>query len=321
MKKIIATVGPSLLYTTPIKEIHTEQNIYRINGAHGTIEELEKYILEIKSQIKDANILMDLPGNKVRTSGFENGYIDIKENEEFNLSFKQMNYTNFYFHLKIGDTVWANDSIFKFTVQDIDKKNEKISFLSHSTGKLLNNKGMHVRGIHENIPFLFEKDKLLIELANKHNLSYIGLSFVRTKKDIEEAQKLINKDCIIISKVETIAAVNNLVDILSIVDYILIDRGDLSTEVGLNKIPSYQKYIIDKALFYSKKVFLATQFLKSMEHNPIPTIPEVIDMYNTLKSGIYGIQMSEETAVGKYPKNCLDTISGLMEEINNERMA
>ena len=57
-----------------------------------------------------------------------------------------------------------------------------------------------------------------------------------------------------------------------------------------------------------------------MEHNPIPTIPEVIDMYNTLKSGIYGIQMSEETAVGKYPKNCLDTIVGLMNEINEERL-
>jgi pyruvate kinase len=79
-------------------------------------------------------------------------------------------------------------------------------------------------------------------------------------------------------------------------------------------------YEIDKAVYYGKKVFLSTQFLKSMEYNPIPTIPEVIDMYNTLKSGIYGIQMSEETAVGKYPKNCIDTIVGLMNEINNERL-
>ena len=58
-----------------------------------------------------------------------------------------------------------------------------------------------------------------------------------------------------------------------------------------------------------------------MEQNPIPTIPEVIDMYHTLKSGIYGIQMSEETAVGKYPQNCLNTICELMDEINNERLS
>lgn len=320
MKKIIATVGPSLLHTTPLKEVHNERNIYRINGAHGSKNDIEKYIIEIKSQIKDAIVLMDLPGNKVRTAGFENGFIEIEEGKEFSLRFNQMNYVEFYKHLNIGDEVWANDSIFKFVVKAIDISNSQIKFLSHSTGKLQNNKGMHVRGIHEHIPFLFEKDIELIELANKHNLSYVGLSFVRTRDDIKEAKKLINKDIKIISKVETIAAVNNLVDILNEVEYILVDRGDLSTEIGLEKVPSYQKYIIDKAVYHGKKVFLSTQFLKSMEYNPVPTIPEVIDMYNTLKSGIYGIQMSEETAVGKYPKNCLDTIVGLMNEINKERL-
>ena len=320
MKKIIATVGPSLLHTTPLSEAHNERNIYRINGAHGTVSDIEEYILKIQKQIPEAKILMDLPGNKVRTAGFKEGYLDISENKEFTIGFTQMNYTNFYSHLKIGDTVWANDSIFKFTVKSIDEKNKQIIFLSHSTGRLLNNKGMHVRGIHEHIPFLFEKDKGLIGLANKHNLAYVGLSFVRTRSDVIEAKKLITSDSIIISKIETVAAVDNLVDILNEVEHILIDRGDLSTEIGLAKVPAYQQYIIDKAVFYGKKVFLATQFLKSMEHNPIPTIPEVIDMYNTLKSGIYGIQMSEETAVGKYPKNCLDTIIGLMDEINNERL-
>jgi pyruvate kinase len=320
MKKIIATVGPSLLHTTPLSEVHNERNIYRINGAHGTVEDIEQYILKIQKQIPEAKILMDLPGNKVRTAEFEDGYIDIEENKEFDILFTQMNYINFYSHLKVGNTIWANDSIFRFTVQNIDENNQTINLLSHSTGRLLNNKGMHVRGIHEHIPFLFEKDKGLIELANKYNLAYIGLSFVRTQADIIEAKKLITSDSIIISKVETLAAVKNLVEILTEVEYILIDRGDLSTEIGLVKVPAYQDYIIDKAIFYGKKVFLATQFLKSMEHNPVPTIPEVIDMYNTLKKGVYGIQMSEETAVGKYPKHCLDTIVGLMDEINEERL-
>ncbi len=320
MKKIIATVGPSLLHTTPLKDVHNERNIYRINGAHGTVDEIEQYILKIQSQIPDAKILMDLPGNKVRTADFKDGYIDIEEGKDFTLKFDQMNYNKFYSHLNIGDTVWANDSIFQFTVKKIDEETQNIILTSHSTGRLLNNKGMHVRGIHENIPFLFEKDKGLIELANKYNLAYVGLSFVRTQADVIEAKTLITSDSIIISKVETVAAVENLIDILDEVEYILIDRGDLSTEIGLEKVPAYQQYIIDKAVYHGKKVFLATQFLKSMEHNPVPTIPEVIDMYNTLKNGIYGIQMSEETAVGKYPKNCLDTIVGLMDEIKSEQL-
>ena len=101
------------------------------------------------------------------------------------------------------------------------------------------------------------------------------------------------------------------------IEFILIDRGDLSTEIGIEKIPAYQRFIVNKALFCNKKVFLATQFLKSMELNPIPTIPEVIDLYNTLSSGIYGVQMSEETAIGQHPKECLDIIIKLMDEIDS----
>nr|MDA3908864.1 pyruvate kinase [Sulfurimonas sp.] len=241
----------------------------------------------------------------------------IEDGKEFELSFNQMNYKEFFKHLKVGDEVWANDSIFRFTVKNINVEIANITFLSHSDGRLLNNKGMHVRGVHKHIPFLFSKDEKLIELANKHKLDFVGLSFVRDAKDIKEAKKLI-ENIQIISKVETLSAVNNLNEILEEVEFILIDRGDLSTEIGLSKVPTYQKFIIDKALFYNKKIFLATQFLKSMENNPLPTIAETIDLYNTLKSGIYGIQMSEETAVGKYPKECLDVINNLMKEIKSE---
>jgi hypothetical protein len=91
----------------------------------------------------------------------------------------------------------------------------------------------------------------------------------------------------------------------------------ISASINVLQVLRYYEYI---NIGIYKKVFLATQFLKSMEHNPTPTIPKVIDMYSTLKSGIYGIQMSEETVVGKYPKNCLDTIAELMDEINNEKL-
>ena len=123
-----------------------------------------------------------------------------------------------------------------------------IELKSESDGILQNNKGMHVRGIHSNIPFLFDKDKDLIELANKHDLAYVGLSFVRNIADIKEAKELISKDIKIISKVETKSAVENLTDILNEVEFILVDRGDLSTEIGLEKIPSYQAFIINKAI-------------------------------------------------------------------------
>ena len=66
MQKYILTVGPALGNEVQLREIHNEKNIYRINGAHGSVPDIEKSICNIRGQIPDAEILLDLPGNKVR---------------------------------------------------------------------------------------------------------------------------------------------------------------------------------------------------------------------------------------------------------------
>lgn len=317
MNKYILTVGPALLNEVPLKEVDNKKNIYRINGAHGTIKDIEKTIVQIRSQIPDAKILMDLPGNKVRTANIEDGII-LEKGKNFEIPSNYFNYTDFYKHLKPGMTAWANDSIFEFEVISADS--EKIVFLSKSEGVLINNKGVHVRGIHEDIPFLFEKDKELIELANQYKLDYVGLSFVRKADNVREALGLLNQDIKVISKIETIDAVENINEILPLVKFILVDRGDLSTDIGIEKIPRFQRYIIEKALYFDVKVFLATQVLKNMETKPIPTIGEVEALYEIFKSGVYGVQMSEETAVGKYVKECVNMLERMNAEVLAEQI-
>ncbi len=316
MKRIIVTIGPSLLYKTSLTDIHKDEYIYRVNGAHGNIKEIEKHILVIKQQVSDAVILLDLPGNKVRTTNLIKP-IKLQKGKEFSLLSCQINYQHFYKYVKQGDNVWANDSVFRFTIQQANE--EHIVFLSEVDGELHNNKGLHVRGIHDDVPFFFDKDYRLIELANKNRVDFVGLSFVRNVEDIQLAREYVKKGIEIIAKVETKSSVENIQSILNSVEYILLDRGDLSAEIGIEKIPDYQRFIIDKTLFNNKRIFLATQFLKNMEEKPVPTIAEVIDMYNTLKSGVYGIQLAEETAIGKYPRECLNLIDALTKEVVNER--
>lgn len=316
MKRFILTVGPSLLNEVPLTEVHDERNIYRINGAHGSIEEVEKNILKIREQIPDADILMDLPGNKVRTKNLPDGGVRVENGKCFELPCQCFNYMEFYKHLKPGMTAWANDSIFEFEVVSADS--EKIVFLSKSEGVLINNKGVHVRGIHDGIPFLFEKDQKLIQLANKWALTFVGLSFVRKAENVKEVRSLVNGKTDLITKIETLDAVENINEILSLTKYILVDRGDLSTDVGVERIPRFQKYIIDKALFFDVKIFLATQILKSMETRPIPTIGEIESLYEIYKSGVYGVQMSEETAVGTFVQKCVKVLTDMEQEVKNE---
>lgn len=314
MKTIILTTGPSYLKNNILKENHQERFIYRINGSHGSIKDIEKTINEIKKQVRNANILIDLPGNKIRTSNIKIP-IKLSKNKSFVLKQDQINFPDFYQHVKKGDIVYANDSIYTFKIKTITK--DEIEFISLSNGELINNKGLHVRGINKTLPFLLKKDLEIIDLINKNNIKFVGLSFVRNIDDIHEAKKLIKKSTII-SKIETEDAVKNLSSILDSVEYILIDRGDLSTDIGLIKVPYYQRHIIEKALARNKKVFLATQFLKTMETMPIPTIAEVMDLTNTLKQGIHGIQLSEEVAIGKYPLECLSIIEKIEKNVLNE---
>ncbi len=315
MKKYILTVGPALGTEVPLKEVHNEKNIYRINGAHGSIEDIERMIQNIRSQIPESEILLDLPGNKVRTANIKEG-IQLEKGKTFTLSCDHFNYRDFYRHLKSGMTAWANDSIFEFEVVSADENG--IVFLSKSDGVLINNKGVHVRGIHKDIPFLFEKDRQLIDLANRYKLDYVGLSFVRFPENVKEAAALIGSGTKIISKIETIDAVEHLKEILPLVKYILVDRGDLSTDIGIAKIPRFQKYIIEKALYANVKVFLATQVLKNMETKPIPTIGEIEALYEIMKSGVYGVQMSEETAVGRYVPECVAMLNEMSQEVESE---
>lgn len=316
MKKFILTVGPALMHEVPLTEIHKRKNIYRINGAHGSIADIEQYIERIRAQVPDASILMDLPGNKVRTKDVPDNGIELVKGKKFTIPNKCFNYPDFYRHLKPGDIAWANDSVFEFEVLETDE--EKITFLSKSDGVLINGKGVHVRGIHKDIPFLFEKDKQLIQVANKYHLEYVGLSFVRSAENVKQAKSLLADSIKVISKIETLDAVNEINNILPQVEYILVDRGDLSTDIGIINIPRYQKYIIEKAQYYDVKVFLATQVLKNMEVKPIPTIGEIEALYEIYKSGVYGVQMSEETAVGKYVKETLAVLDDMFENVKKE---
>ena len=318
MKRFILTVGPALLHEVPLSIIHDSRNIYRINGAHGEISDIEGFIQEIRRQEPDADILLDLPGNKVRTKDLPGGSIELKAGREFTIPSKCFNYADFYKHLLPGMTAWANDSIFEFEVISANEK--EIVLLSKSNGTLINNKGVHVRGIHNQIPYLFEKDRQLIHLANKWELSYVGLSFVRNAENVKESKALVDDKTEIITKIETLDAVDNINEILPLTNYILIDRGDLSTDIGIEKIPRYQKYIISKALFFDVRVFLATQILKSMENKPLPTIGEVEALYDIYKSGVYGVQMSEETAVGKYVKNCVNVLHTMERTVLEEKI-
>jgi len=242
--KTIVTIGPSILDEERLRCIdELGLCIFRINGAHTNEHQAQKIINQIRSILPNAEIMMDLPGNKVRTSNLSEP-IRLVRGESFILHDYEINYSKFHALLKQGDIVHANDSVYSFEVVEI--KEASIKLLSHSDGLLQSNKGLHVKNIHKDIPFIFEKDFKLIEVACQFEIDYLALSFVRTPEDIGEVKKLLSKDIQLISKIETAQAIENLDSILKEVDSILIDRGDLSTDINILHLAAIQEEVINR---------------------------------------------------------------------------
>ncbi len=167
---------------------------------------------------------------------------------------------------------------------------------------------------------LTELDYDLIDVAIKNDVDYVGLSFVHDFDDIRNVQNLLsgsNVKCL--PKVESKESIANLHNILLNSEMVIVDRGDLAGEVGLDKIWSSQRKILSMAKLYDTKVIMATQFFINMLKSPVPSIAEMDSLYDLLNVGIDGIQLSDETSIGNYSEQVLNVVSDSVKKVRKDK--
>ena len=157
---------------------------------------------------------------------------------------------------------------------------------------------MHVENRDIKIDFLTDKDKKSIEIGKELNIRNYALSFTNTLSDLRSFQKLLPKSNKIF-KIESEKAVRNIKVFFKYECNFLIDRGDLSKSVGIEKIPVIQRDILKSSRNNKINISIATNFLESMIEKPYPTRAEVNDVYNALEMGAKNLVLAGETAIGK----------------------
>ena len=93
----------------------------------------------------------------------------------------------------------------------------------------------------------------------------------------------------------------------------------MSKEVNLKKIPIIQRKICKFGKKYKTNVFVATNFLESMVENNYPTTGEVNDIYTTLEMSAKGLVLAAETAIGKYPIECVQYFNEFIKFYKTEK--
>ena len=169
---------------------------------------------------------------------------------------------------------------------------------------------------------LIKIDENNVDFACANDVDFIACPFVSNLDEIKKVKDILEKnnkkDIGLIIKVDCKEAYDNIDEIISFADSIMINRDELGVEVPYQDLPNVQKEIIRKANDNTKEVILTTQMLHSMIYNPRPTRAEVSDVANAIIDGVDAVMLIEETAIGNYPKEALETINRIIKYVESQ---
>ena len=331
--KIVCTIGPATKDVETLKKmIVAGMNVARLNFSHGSFEDQEVYynaIVKARAEVGlPVAILLDTQGPEIRTGKLVENPVTLKAEETFTLVNDEIvgdntkttvTYKDLYKDVEPGTTILIDDGKIELEVQKIEGKDIVCKVMNG--GNLGNRKSINVPGRHINLSALKEKDINDLINACKHDFDFIAASFIRCADDVREIRKVLKENggekIKIISKIESQEGVDNLDEIIKISDGIMVARGDMGVELPMEHVPLVQKRIIKECNKAGKIVITATQMLESMTENPRPTRAEVSDVANAIFDLTGAIMLSGESAMGKYPVECVETMSRIAHTIED----
>jgi len=334
--KIVATVGPATLEPDTLRQlIKAGATTLRINFSHGTQQDHQKAIRLIRQTAfeldQPVGILQDLQGPKIRLGKYAAGKINLKKGDPYTLTSRKVecdqqvgyvSYSKLALEVPEHATILLDDGKVEMKVESIDKANQNLHCRVVVGGDLSSNKGVNFPGVFLSVKALTDKDREDLMFGLDQGVDWIALSFVRNPQDILEIKDLISsagKSIPVIAKIEKHEAIEQMDAILSLCDGAMVARGDLGVELPAEDVPILQKRLIATANRLGIPIITATQMLDSMVNNPRPTRAEVSDVANAILDGTDAVMLSNETAVGNYPVEAVETMATIACRIEQEQ--
>lgn len=319
MIKILVTVGPASDSYESLVEFSKKTNLFRLNGSHNTIEWHRQTLKKIRDICPDAFILIDIPGVKPRTSNTD--IIEIANNQEVVFGVAQSKDPRLCVGLTkdlpslpmIGSCFSVNDGQFSFEVVDVGD-----SFVigrSESSFKLLPKKGINLPGSVYNEKRQLQIYSEFIEEINGLEVDGLGLSFVQTR-DLVSSVRKIAPNMVLVSKIENSEGLRNCNAIIEASDAVMIDRGDLAAEIGVEILYNRVERIAFETKSNGKPLIMATENLESMIGRSAPSKSEVMSISHSASIGADCIMLSEETATAENGVAIVNWLHGFVKKVS-----
>ncbi len=334
--KIVATIGPASESKEMLRAlVLAGMNVARLNFSHGEHawhKEIINRLRELSHELRvPIGILADMQGPRIRTELV--GELVVKRGDRVLVSdignramlsdeampTVLLDMAGIIAGVEVGHAILIEDGTLELTV--IEKEPHAVLAEVKNDGTIKNRKGVILPDSTLTLSILSEKDLRDLHFVLEEGVDFIGLSFVGSAADIEsvraEMVRTLGAEAHlpqIVAKIERKEAIKNLKEIIVATDAVMVARGDLGIEMPASEVVILQKHIIAESLRSAKPVIVATQMMKSMTENPRPTRAEVSDVSNAVIDHADAVMLSEESAMGKYPRETVAMMTEIIEK-------
>ncbi|MDR1840516.1 MAG: pyruvate kinase [Holophagales bacterium] len=328
--KIVITMGPALMEGDRLWEALKIADVVRLNASHSDCESRTPVLSKIRQVLMELGrtvpVFLDLQGPKWRLGLFDTPFeAPTGSVGAFYFADTQppagvpwsapVPHPELFLGAKVGQRWLVDDGALVFEIAEVNDRYVTAKTITGGTVK--QRKGVMPIGLDVQFDPLTKKDLEDIAWGVKENVDLFAQSFVRQVSDLrslEEAIKAAGGNQFIIAKIEHPKALDNLEGILEASWGVMVARGDLGVEIGVEKVPTLQKRIIQMARQNFKPVITATQMLESMIEHPSPTRAESSDVANAIWDGTDAVMLSAESAAGKYPLESIRWLAKIAED-------
>ena len=332
--KILATIGPASEDPLVLRQmVVAGMDMARVSLAHGSLEEAIERVEAVReaaeSEGRIVGVLADLPGPKIRTAPFPEAGVYLTEGDVSELVVSTdgaasnweriaVDYPDLLKALRLGDSVTLGDGGIALEVTQLHTDRAVVGVVSG--GRVQGRPGVGLPPDRTKVETPTAEDLRLLAGVCKAGVDAVAISFVQTAADIQKVRAAMPAagGPMLIAKIETQSAVDDIENIIATSDGVMVARGDLGIRCALEDVPIYQKRIIRTGVSYGRPVITATQMLESMVHAPAPTRAEVSDVANAVFDGTSALMLSGETAIGQDPVLAVSFMSRIARRAERE---
>lgn len=325
--KIVATVGPSILKPSAMESIlKNSVDVLRFNFSHLDTQTAAEQLKVVLNAQKKTGILVgllaDLRGPEVRT---DDQIYTVKKGKIYWFVYGKgdpekgiisINHKFLYRLVKKGQLIILDDGRCEMVVKSVQGKSLEV--VCHTNNVLKPRRAVNLPRLDLQLPILNDDDKRAIDFACENNIHWVAVSFVNSADDVRAIKKYMKskgKILPVISKIETFLAIQNIDEIITESEGIMVARGDLGVDFDYEEIPILQDLVISKAVKKGKVIIVATQMLESMLKNLVPKRAEVMDIAVAVRQKVDAVMLSAETASGDNPIEVVKVMSRVIERI------